>query len=90
METMYMTVIIPGSVMLNESYYLLNYQERSIELNFSQPVDSSTIKGNISLSDKDGSLDSTYAMISSGRKVIIAFRQDFNLNDGWKYLITIK
>jgi UDP-2,3-diacylglucosamine pyrophosphatase LpxH len=89
-ESLYLTVNLPRSVLLNESYYSLNYQERSIEMDFSQPIDSSTIKGNISFSDKDGTLDSMYKMISSGRKVIIAFQPGFQLYDGWKYLVTIK
>jgi len=89
-EPLYLTVNLPRSVMQNESYYSLNYQERSIEIDFSQPVDSSTIKGNISFSDKDVALDSMYKTISSGRKVIIAFQSGFQFHDGWRYLITIK
>jgi len=85
----YMTVTMPRSVMHNEAYYSLNYQERSIELDFSQPVDTSTIRGNISFSDKSGPLETMYKTVPSGRKVIIAFRQDFELEAGWKYLITI-
>ena len=71
-EPLYLTVNLPRSVFQNESYYSLNYQERSIEIEFSQPIDSSTIKGNISFSDKDGPMDSIYKTVSSGRKVIIA------------------
>jgi hypothetical protein len=82
-ESLYLTVNLPGSVMQNESYYLLNYQERSIEMNFSLPVDSSTIKGNISFSDRDGALDPMFTTIISGRKVIIAFQPGFQLKDGW-------
>ena len=84
-----MTVKLPKSVIQNESYYSLNYQERSVEMDFSQPIDSSTIKGNISLSDKEGALVSMYKTIFSGRKVIIAFQPGFQLFDGWRYLITI-
>ena len=89
-ESLYLTVNLPGSVMQNESYYLLNYQERSIEMDFSQPIDSSTIKRNISFSDKDGALDSMCTTISSGRKIILAFQPGFQLNDGWRYLVTIR
>jgi UDP-2,3-diacylglucosamine pyrophosphatase LpxH len=89
-EILYLTVNLPRSVMQNESYYLLNYRERSIEIDFSQPIDSLTIKGNISFSDKGGALDSLYKTISSGKKVIIAFQPQLQLHDGWKYLITIK
>ena len=89
-ETPYLTVKLARSVMQNESYYSMSYQERSIELNFGQPLDSSTIKGNISFSDKNGALDSKYTTISSGKKIIIVFQPDFQLYDGWRYLITIK
>ena len=89
-ENLYLNVKLLGSVMQNETYYALGYQERSIEMAFNLPVDSSTIKGNISFSDKNGSLDSICTLISSGRKVIIAFKPGFQLYDGWKYLITIK
>ncbi|MCX6278478.1 MAG: metallophosphoesterase [Bacteroidetes bacterium] len=88
-EPVFLTVTLPGSVLQNESYYSLNYQERSIEMDFSQAVDTSTIKGNLSFTDKDGALDSMYKTISSGRKVIIAFQPGFQLHDGWKYLIVI-
>jgi UDP-2,3-diacylglucosamine pyrophosphatase LpxH len=67
----------------------LNYKERSVTLDFSQPIDSSTLKGNISFSDKDGPLDSRCRLISSGRKIIMAFNPGFQLQDGWKYLVTI-
>ena len=89
-EILYLTVNLPRSVMQNESYYSLNYQERSIEMDFSQQIDSSTIKGNISFSDKNGVLDSMYNTIYSGRKIILAFHPGFQLHDGWRYLITIK
>jgi UDP-2,3-diacylglucosamine pyrophosphatase LpxH len=88
-EPLYLTVKLAKSVMQNESYYALNYQERSIELEFGLPVDSSTLKGNISFSDRDGSLDSLCRLISSGRKVIIALKTGFQLKDGWKYKVTI-
>ncbi len=89
-EPTYLTLKLPRSVMLNETYYSLNYQERSIELDFSQPVDSMTIQGNISFSHNGGSLETMYQTISSGRKVIIALKHGFQLHTGWKYLITIK
>jgi len=89
-EPVYLTVSLPRSVFHNESYYSLKYQERSIELDFSQPIDSSTISGNISFSDKDGVLNSIVKTICSGRKVIVVFQQDFQLKDGWRYLITIQ
>ena len=89
-ENLYMTVKLSGPVMQNEAYYPLNYQERSIELDFSQSIDSSTIKGNISFSDRIGIMESMYTMIPSGRKLIMAFQPGFQLHDGWKYRIAIK
>ncbi|MEI6435554.1 MAG: metallophosphoesterase [Bacteroidota bacterium] len=88
-EPVFLTVTLQGSVLQNESYYSLNYLERSIEIDFSQLVDTSTIKGNLFFTDKDGALDSVYKTISSGRKVILAFQPGFQLHDGWKYQITI-
>lgn len=88
-EPISLTVNLPRSDFRNETYYSLNYLERSIELDFSQPVDSLTIIGNISFSDKDGSLDSMCRLISYGRKVIIAFKPGFRLDDGWKYQVTV-
>ncbi len=86
----YLMVDLPRSVLQNETYYSLNYLERSIELDFSQPIDSSTISGNINFSHKGGPLETRYKTISNGRKVILAFDQDFQLQPGWQYLITIK
>ncbi len=88
-EPVYLTVNLPRSVFHNGIYYSLNYQERSIELDFSQPLDSTTIPGNISLSHKGGPLELKYTTISSGRKVIIMLRDDFQLHAGWKYLVTV-
>ena len=89
-EPVYLTVTLSRSAFHNQSYYSLKYQERSIELDFSQPIDSTTIPGNISFSHKGGPLETIYKIIFSGRKVILAFNQDFQLHAGWKYLITVK
>jgi len=89
-EIVYLTVKVSGSVLQNDSYYSLNYRERSVELDFSEPLDTSSIKTNISFSNKQGQLDSWYSIIASGRKVILAFQPGFQLHDGWKYIITLK
>ena len=81
-EPIGMTVNLPRSDFRNETYYLLDYRERSVELDFSHPVDSATVPGNISFSHKGGALEMNYKTISSGRKVIIAFREDFQLHAG--------
>ena len=89
-EPVYLTVNLPKLNLQNELYYVLNWQERSIELDFSQSVDSSTIRGNISFSDRNGPLDAMYQIISSGRKIFLAFLPGFQLNEGWKYMVTLK
>jgi UDP-2,3-diacylglucosamine pyrophosphatase LpxH len=89
-EPEYLTVTLPRSVLQNETYYSLDYRERSIELAFSLPVDSSSVAGNISFSDKSGTLDTRYKTISSGKKVILAFHQDFQMKPGWKYKVALK
>jgi len=89
-EQVYLSVDLPRLVLQNETYYSLNCPERSIELDFSQPVDPATIPGNISFSDKDGPLNTMFQVICSGRKVILAFHQDFQLQPGWRYLVTVK
>lgn len=88
-EPVYLTVNLPRSVFHNETYYSLNYLERSIELDFSQPIDSTTLDGNITFSHKGGPLDIHFKTISSGRKVILVLQDDFQLQSGWKYLITL-
>ena len=88
-EPLYLTADIAGSVIQNGLYYPLSYQERSVEIDFSAPLDSSSIQGNISFSDKNGALDSVYKLTSSGRKIIMAFKAGFRLNDGWRYLVTM-
>ena len=89
-QPVYLTVNLTSSVMQNETYYPVNYQERSVEMDFSQPIDSSTINGNIIFSDKDGALNTMCQMISSGRKVVIAFQPGFQMHDGWLYQIVVK
>lgn len=84
-----LTVTLPRMVFQNETYYSLSHLERSIELDFSQPIDSLTINGSISFYDKNGLPDSMYSLIPSGKKVIIAFSPGMTLKEGWKYLITI-
>jgi UDP-2,3-diacylglucosamine pyrophosphatase LpxH len=89
-EPVYLSVDLPRSEFHNEKYYSLNYQERSVELDFSQPIDSTTISGNISVSHNGGTLDTIVKTISSGRKIIIALPDDYHLQAGWRYLITVK
>ncbi len=85
-EPLYLTVGLPHK---HNLYYQLEHNERSIEMEFSQPIDKGTVEGNISLSDKSGALNSHYNLVISGRKVLVTFHSDFQLHDGWKYLLSI-
>ncbi len=88
-QPLYLSVDLPKSNLQHDVYYSLNYLERSIELDFSQPLDAATIEGNISFSCKSGISDSLYKVVSYGRKAIIAFQYGFQLQDGWRYQINI-
>ncbi len=88
-EPQYLSVDFPRLTHKHDLYYQLEHNERSIEMEFSQPIDKGTVEGNISLSDKTGALNSHYNLVISGRKVLVAFHSDFQLNDGWKYLLSI-
>jgi len=89
-EPIYLTVSIPGSVMQNELYYPLDFRERSVELDFNAILDSSSVQGNISFSDKFGTLNSVFKIATYGRKIIMAFKPGFFLNAGWRYMVSIK
>jgi len=89
-EPEYLAVTISKAEFKNENYYLVDHEEMSVELEFSQELDSSSIAGNISMSDKNGVIDSMYTLIYSGRKLILAFRPGFRFNDGWQYMVSCK
>ena len=88
-ESPYLSVTLHRLTIKHDLYYQLKHNERSIEMEFSLPIDTGTVAGNISFSDKSGSLSSHYDLVISGRRVLIAFHSDFHLSDGWKYLLTI-
>ena len=88
-EPVYLTVTLPKLTLQNDLFYPMNPSGRSIELEFSQPLDTSSIRGNISFSDKNGLLDATYTMITMDRKIVLLFQAGFTLKTGWRYLITI-
>ena len=89
-ESQYLSVTLHRLNLKHETYYQLKHHERSIEMEFNLPIDTVTVVDNITFSDKSGSLNSHYDLVISGKKVLIAFYSDFQLNDGWKYLLTIK
>jgi len=88
-EPVYLSVEVSRSEMQNGTYYPLDCNERSIELEFSQPIDTSTVRGNLSFADKDGSLDSKCKILCFNRKIILGFLPGFQMKQGWKYFITI-
>ncbi len=88
-EPVYLSVDLPKLTLQNDLYYPLSNDERSIELEFTQPVDSSSIRGNFSFSDKDGLLDSTYTLIALERKIFLIFKPDFTMKEGWRYFLKI-
>jgi len=88
-EPQYLSVDFPRLTHKHDLYYQLEHNERSIEMEFSQPIDKGTVEGNISFSDKSGALNSHYNLVISGRKVLVTFHSDFQLHDGWKYLLSI-
>ncbi|MBC8486526.1 MAG: metallophosphoesterase [Bacteroidetes bacterium] len=88
-ESQYLSVTFPRLTHKHDLYYQLKHHERSIEMEFSQPIDTGTVAGNITFSDKSGSLSLHYDLIISGKKVMITFHSDFQLYDGWKYFLTI-
>ncbi|MCX6245885.1 MAG: metallophosphoesterase [Bacteroidetes bacterium] len=88
-EPVYLSVELPKLVLQSGLYYPADNHERTIELEFSQAIDTASIRGNISLSDMNGSLDSAYTLISLDRKIVMFLKPDFSLKPGWRYLITI-
>jgi hypothetical protein len=88
-EPQYLVVMLPTLTLRNERYYSLNNNTRSIELEFSEPLDTATIRGQLSFSDKSGSLDADYTWLAMDRKIVIQFIPGFSLKKGWRYQLTI-
>jgi len=85
----YLSVDLPGLSMQDSSYYLLDFADRIVELEFTEPIDTATILGNISFSDKAGIPDSAYTFIGLDRKILLTFDPELVLKPGWRYLVTI-
>lgn len=90
LEPVLLTVSLPRHKLLHNLYYSLDYDERSIELEFNEAIEENSVMGNIIFEDRDGLLNSDYDLAVSGRKVMLMFRSGFQLRGGWKYLLTIK
>jgi hypothetical protein len=48
----YLSVDLPGLTLQDSSYYLLGFDDRMVELEFTEPIDTTSIRGNLSFSDK--------------------------------------
>ena len=71
------------------TYYSLPCTERSLELDFSEAIDSATLPGAISIAGPEKLADSLFSVSCYGRKVFIAFHSGFILKEGWQYLLTV-
>jgi UDP-2,3-diacylglucosamine pyrophosphatase LpxH len=88
-EPVYLSVTLPAVTLENEQYYSLTSNMRSVELEFSEALDTATIRGALSLSDKSGNLDQNYSLLAMDRKVVLEFLPGFSLKKGWRYLLTL-
>ncbi|MBL7137853.1 MAG: metallophosphoesterase [Bacteroidales bacterium] len=88
-EQSYLEVSFPRLKFKHNLYYLIADNTRSIEIVFSELLDSATVQGNIALRDHTGSLEGTYDIDVSGAVVWLLFHADFHLNDGWLYELTL-
>ena len=84
-----LSVDLPELDLQYNLYYLADYNDRIIEMQFSQELDTATVAGNISLSDKNGPLTGRYDLMAVGQRVLVVLKQGFSLEKGWRYLITI-
>lgn len=80
---------LPKLELKNGVFYPINTREPSIEMVFSQPIDPSTVEGNISFSDPVKKLDTACSLIITGRSVVLKFNAGFVLDEGSKYFITL-
>ncbi len=90
MQSEYLTVNLPNAVLKHNQYYTLERTARSVELDFSEELDSSTVSGNISLCDYTGCFDTGFYTVAFGKRMLIVFDQAFTLKPGWKYAVNLK
>ena len=82
-------VTLPYLKHKHDLYYSISSFDRSVEMEFNETLDSSSVPGNIHFSDKSGSLDGFMKILVFGRKVMVVFGPDFTLKDGWQYFLTV-
>ncbi len=85
----YMTVSFPKLTLKHNRYYSIDYESRSIEMVFDQELDEATALDCVFFMHNQGSLDSKYDLEVAGNILWMKFHTGFELNDGWKYLLTI-
>ncbi len=88
-ESPYLSVTLHRLILKHDLYYQLKHHERSIEMEFSQPIDTGTVAGNITFSDKSGSLSSHYDLVISGRKELTLISKFVLLTTGRRYLLKV-
>jgi len=89
-EPLYLNATFPKLEFKHNLYYLLDHRARSIEMIFNEEIDPNSVTGNISLSDKTGSHDANYDIETSGKVVVLFFKKEFLLHDGWKYELSLE
>lgn len=85
----FLEVNFPRLTLKHNRYYSVSYLDRSLEMEFSEPLDYATVTGNIRFSDQSGPLDGFVDLQVSGRHVMVLFHPEFELHNGWQYFITI-
>ena len=83
------SVVLPRHSLMHDIYYRINPLDRSIELEFNERLNQSTVDDNLSFYDKSGTLKANYTLEISGNLVLIMFNNDFQLSDAWQYFIEI-
>jgi UDP-2,3-diacylglucosamine pyrophosphatase LpxH len=84
-----MTVDLPNNQLKHDLYYQIPLIERSIELEFSENLDLTTVAGNVLFADKSGDLTFEFDIQASGNKVMLLLKSDYEWKQGWKYYIEI-
>ncbi|MBC8435955.1 MAG: metallophosphoesterase, partial [Bacteroidetes bacterium] len=84
-----LTISFPRLEIRHDLYYRIDPTSRSIEIVFNEALDSTSVSGNITLSDHTGFLEGNYDVDISGAVVWLLFHPDFHLKDGWLYELTL-
>jgi len=84
-----MTVEVANLSLQNDLYYLLDPADRSIALIFSEPVDTSTLDGNILMTEKSLMADSACSVKAFGNMVLFSLNPGTVFKPGWQYVISI-